>query len=183
TDRSYSTRDSSLDSSSIVSLSSHRGLTVSIKNNMMSHAIRNGTTSRNRTRISHQKMKKGHDNTFPAATFTVINDRMSSSDSDFEILPEPPKRITKRNIITTRDARPRNSTALSIGSDNLRTLPEPHRQILDPKIQKEIAMLQGKDEVTLNSGPGPGVKGFKNVPSQTTRSLNERFTNERMVTV
>ncbi|KAG0711888.1 hypothetical protein GWK47_019634 [Chionoecetes opilio] len=58
---------------------------------------------------------------------------------------------------------------------------EPHRQMLDPKVQKEIAMLQGK-EMCLNNGPGPGVKGFRHVPSNTARSLNERFTEERMIT-
>lgn len=183
-DRSRNARDSSLESNSIVSLSSHRGLTVSIKNNIASHSLHNGTTSRSRPRLNRHKGKKSQDNMFAPATFTIVNDQVNSYDSDFEMLPDPTRRITKRNIITTRDARPpRNTVSLSIGSDNLRSLPEPHRQILDPKIQKEIAMLQGKEEVTLNSGPGPGVKGFRHVPSQTTRSLNERFTNERLVTV
>lgn len=75
--------------------------------------------------------------------------------------------------------------AMSVGnipSESMRSLPEPHKQILDPKVQKEIAMLQGKEEVSLNNGPGPGVKGFRHIPNQTTRSLNERFTEERMVT-
>ncbi|XP_066952726.1 uncharacterized protein [Macrobrachium rosenbergii] len=181
-DRSHNERESSLESNSIVSLSSHRGLTVSIKNDMASQSVHNGMTSRSRPRLSRHKSKK-NPGLFSPAAITIVNDHASSYDSDFEMLPDPSRRITKRNIITTRDPRPRNTVSLSIGADNLRSLPEPHRQILDPKIQKEIAMLQGKEEVTLNSGPGPGVKGFRHVPSQTTRSLNERFTNERMVTV
>ncbi|XP_068212849.1 uncharacterized protein [Palaemon carinicauda] len=181
-ERPHNERESSLESNSIVSLSSHRGLTVSIKNDMASQMVHNGMMSRSRPRLSRHKSKKNPDLFSPAA-ITIVNDHASSYDSDFEMIPDPSRRITKRNIITTRDPRPRNTVSLSIGADNLRSLPEPHRQILDPKIQKEIAMLQGKEEVTLNSGPGPGVKGFRHVPSQTTRSLNERFTNERMVTV
>lgn len=53
--------------------------------------------------------------------------------------------------------------------------PKPHRQILDPQLKKEIASLQG---LPLNheARPGPGIKGFKMIPSKTKSSLHERFT-------
>lgn len=112
--------------------------------------------------------------------FTVVNEQA--------VPPEPPvrapplsRKILKRNM-PSRDPRAEMSSSVaSYPPQNMRPVPEPHRQILDPKVQKEIAMLQGK-EVSLNNGPGPGVKGFRHIPSHTARSLNERFTEERMIT-
>ena len=57
--------------------------------------------------------------------------------------------------------------------------PKPHKQMLDPQVQKEIAALQGHPENIQNSGPGPGVKNFKMMPNLTHSSLSQRFTAER----
>nr|XP_053645972.1 ribosome-binding protein 1-like isoform X1 [Cherax quadricarinatus] len=171
-------------SSSVVSLSYQRGLTVSIKNNIASHhSQHNGTIPRNRPRLNRNRMNQIKARSYGPATFTVVNDHAYPPEPPFQISQERPRKLTKRNIISNRDPRARMAApVLNLPPENIRSVPEPHRQILDPKVQKEIAMLQGKDEISLNNGPGPGVKGFRHIPSQTTRSLNERFTEERMVT-
>nr|XP_045597715.1 uncharacterized protein LOC123757865 isoform X2 [Procambarus clarkii] len=177
--------DSPRGASSVVSHSSQWGLTVSIKNNIASlHSQNNGTVSRSRPRLNRNRMNQFQSRNYAPGTFTVVNDHVyHPPEPPFNLSREPPRKLTKRNIISKRDPRARMAVSMvNIPPENVRTIPEPHRQILDPKVQKEIAMLQGKDEISLNNGPGPGVKGFRHIPSQTTRSLNERFTEERIVT-
>lgn len=148
-----------------------------------------GAKPRQRPRLNRNRVYQNTNPGYAPPTFTVVNEhvRQPPPEPSFQVS-DMPRKLTKRNIITSRDPRARlaaMSTAplmATISQENVRSPPEPHRQILDPKVQKEIAVLQGKDEVTLNSGPGPGVKGFRHVPNQTSRSLNERFTEERMVT-
>lgn len=119
---------------------------------------------------------------YTPAMFTVVNEQAIPPVAPAPVsVPPVARKILKRNM-PSRDPRAEMSSTLAVyPQQNLRPLPEPHRQILDPKVQKEIAMLQGK-EVSLNNGPGPGVKGFRHIPSHTARSLNERFTEERMIT-
>nr|XP_027238287.1 uncharacterized protein LOC113829331 isoform X3 [Penaeus vannamei] len=188
--RTQQMRDPSRGTGSVVSLSSQRGLTVSIKNNIAStQSAQNGAKPRQRPRLNRNRVYQNTNPGYAPPTFTVVNEhvRQPPPEPSFQVS-DMPRKLTKRNIITSRDPRARlaaMSTAplmATISQENVRSPPEPHRQILDPKVQKEIAVLQGKDEVTLNSGPGPGVKGFRHVPNQTSRSLNERFTEERMVT-
>lgn len=139
---------------------------------------------RNKPRLNRNKgmQQQPGSGSFSATTFTVVNDRVQPVEPVQPVLPspEPLRRPLKRNFIMNND--PRARTAVPHHSENVRPIPEAHRQILDPKVQKEIAMLQGKGEVVLNNGPGPGVKGLRHIPSHTARSLNERFTEERMVT-
>lgn len=134
--------------------------------------------SRRKPRLNRGRAKQNQAGNYGHATFTVVNDRAYPPEPP-QMATAYPRKMTKRNIITSRD--PRGRIAASMTSGQGRTVPEPHRQILDPKVQKEIAMLQGKMEVTLNNGPGPGIKGLRHIPCQTARSLNERFTEERMV--
>ncbi|XP_071537431.1 uncharacterized protein [Panulirus ornatus] len=183
--------ESSRGAGSVVSLSSQRGLTVSIKNNIASNQSKGvydsaGTTRRKRPRLTRNRFNQISSTSYTPTTFTVVNDRVyRPPEPPFHVSSGLPRKTVKRNFISSRDPRARMAMAMSLGnipSENMRSLPEPHKQILDPKVQKEIAMLQGKEEVSLNNGPGPGVKGFRHIPNQTTRSLNERFTEERMVT-
>ncbi|XP_071537425.1 uncharacterized protein [Panulirus ornatus] len=191
TENSAEALESSRGAGSVVSLSSQRGLTVSIKNNIASNQSKGvydsaGTTRRKRPRLTRNRFNQISSTSYTPTTFTVVNDRVyRPPEPPFHVSSGLPRKTVKRNFISSRDPRARMAMAMSLGnipSENMRSLPEPHKQILDPKVQKEIAMLQGKEEVSLNNGPGPGVKGFRHIPNQTTRSLNERFTEERMVT-
>ncbi|KAK4327875.1 hypothetical protein Pmani_001682 [Petrolisthes manimaculis] len=171
----------------VVSLTSQHGLTVSIKNNIAGDDHFSGYRApgpRNKPRLSRNKGMQQHPDggSFSATTFTVVNDRVQPVEPVQPVppSPEPLRRPLKRNFVMSSD--PRTRTAAPHHSENIRPIPEAHRQILDPKVQKEIAMLQGKGEVVLNNGPGPGVKGLRHIPTNTVRSLNERFTEERMVT-
>lgn len=129
----------------------------------------------NRTRIRQPSAAS-----YTPAMFTVVNEQALPPEPPVAA-PPMPRKILKR-AMPVRDPRAEMSSSVAVyPQQNLRPVPEPHRQILDPKVQKEIAMLQGK-EVSLNNGPGPGVKGFRHIPSHTARSLNERFTEERMIT-
>lgn len=166
---------------SVVSLSSQHGLTVSIKNNIASNQTQHpGSAMRMKPRLNRGRIRQPSVSSYTPAMFTVVNEQA--------VPPEPPvrpppmsRKILKRNM-PSRDPRAEMSSSVAAyPQQNMRPVPEPHRQILDPKVQKEIAMLQGK-EVSLNNGPGPGVKGFRHIPSHTARSLNERFTEERMIT-
>lgn len=167
--------------SSIVSLSSQHGLTVSIKNNIASSQIQHaGSSVRARPKLNRSRIRQ-HPTSYTPAMFTVVNDQAIPPEPPVPA-PPPPRKILKRNVTSAREPRAGvTSPVMVYPQQNSRPVPEPHRQILDPKVQKEIAMLQGK-EVSLNSGPGPGVKGFRHIPSHTARSLNERFTEERMIT-
>ncbi|XP_042878791.1 uncharacterized protein LOC122257537 [Penaeus japonicus] len=188
--RTQQVRDPSRGTGAVVSLSSQRGLTVSIKNNIAStQSAQNGARPRQRPRLNRNRVYQNSSAGYAPPTFTVVNEHVHQPppEPSFQVS-DMPRKFTKRNIITSRDPRARVAAMTTapliatVAQETVRSLPEPHRQILDPKVQKEIAMLQGKNEVTLNSGPGPGVKGFRHVPNQTSRSLNERFTEERMVT-
>ncbi|KAK8406042.1 hypothetical protein O3P69_007041 [Scylla paramamosain] len=168
--------------SSVVSLSSQHGLTVSIKNNIASNQTQYaGSSMRARPKLNRSRIRQHPTTSYTPAMFTVVNDQAIPPEPPVPA-PPPPRKILKRNVTSTRDTRAGVASPVMVyPQQNSRPVPEPHRQILDPKVQKEIAMLQGK-EVSLNSGPGPGVKGFRHIPSHTARSLNERFTEERMIT-
>ncbi|CAL4210257.1 unnamed protein product, partial [Meganyctiphanes norvegica] len=186
--------------SSLVSLS-HRGLTVSIRNNIASSRTRlNGAGERRRPRLNRNRL-----NSSPAI-FTVVNDhRLPAQEgydyddnnyenySDSDVATEQLSYSgTKRNFILQqrqqfRQERSVDKYIIPAVTENYRVMPEPHRQTLDPKVQKEIAMLQGKDQVNLNNGPGPGVKNFRHVPNHTLRTLHQRFTQDpippRVITI
>lgn len=172
----------------VVSLTSQHGLTVSIKNNFSSFPYQGLPGPRSKPRLSRSSRGMQHPGPCFSAgtTFTVVNDRVQPVEPQVLTSSEPPeplRRPLKRNFIMSKDPRARTTpAAIPHHPDNVRPIPEAHRQILDPKVQKEIAMLQGKGEVILNNGPGPGVKGLRHIPSHCSRSLNERFTEERMVT-
>lgn len=134
-----------------------------------------------RPRLNRSRIGQHPAASYTPAMFTVVNDQAYPPEPPLPA-PLPPRKILKRSIVPGRDTRAGVASPVVLYSQqNSRPVPEPHRQILDPKVQKEIAMLQGK-EVSLNNGPGPGVKGFRHIPSHTARSLNERFTEERMIT-
>ena len=134
-----------------------------------------------RPRLNRSRIREHFTTSYTPAMFTVVNDQAVLPESPITA-PLPSRKILKRDITSGRDPRAGMAAPMMVYSQqNSRPAPEPHRQILDPKVQKEIAMLQGK-EVSLNSGPGPGVKGFRHIPSHTARSLNERFTEEHMIT-
>lgn len=100
----------------------------------------------------------------------------SSSSSSEEDYPPP---STSRRVSSEVPPKDPLYSILRIGAERPPP-PKPHRQVLDSTVQKEIAALQGYDE-PHSVGPGPGVKGFKMMPSRTKTSLNERFTIERHV--
>ncbi|XP_045129524.1 uncharacterized protein LOC123515132 isoform X2 [Portunus trituberculatus] len=167
---------------SVVSLSSQHGLTVSIKNNIASSQIPHpGSSMKARPKLNRSRIRQYPTTSYTPTMFTVVNDQAIPPELPVAG-PPPPRKILKRSVTSARDTRAGVASPVMVyPQQNSRPVPEPHRQILDPKVQKEIAMLQGK-EVSLNSGPGPGVKGFRHIPSHTARSLNERFTEERMIT-
>ncbi|MPC76841.1 hypothetical protein E2C01_071274 [Portunus trituberculatus] len=134
-----------------------------------------------RPKLNRSRIRQYPTTSYTPTMFTVVNDQAIPPELPVAG-PPPPRKILKRSVTSARDTRAGVASPVMVyPQQNSRPVPEPHRQILDPKVQKEIAMLQGK-EVSLNSGPGPGVKGFRHIPSHTARSLNERFTEERMIT-
>lgn len=99
--------------------------------------------------------------------------------------PSPPKSLhipstskrssTSKSVRQVSKSHSSNTVTMNVTAER----PKPHRPYLDPQVQKEIALLQGKQTPNINSSPGPGIKGFKMMPNQTTTRLSERFTQEK----
>ena len=100
------------------------------------------------------------------------------------ILPSPPKRSIafSSSKSSTKPSSSKSSSLMTVVAERP-SPPKPHRPTLNPEVQKEIALIQGKKvpSKASNSLRGPGIKGYKITPTQTKTTLTERFTQEKMI--